>query len=385
MTVTLSEIIKDLVKKRRQPTPGTPIPTLTLTSTVVACYNTINQREALKPLIDALSLEADILTKIPNEPTNIPGIEHLTRIALKYSPNLVGWYFSLPPYQKKVYRSRYYNYFFHLGLYRFLLNAFKNSPAKYYIAANDHSGVSQIGFVAARDAGLKTIYVQHAAVSDLFPPLMVDYALLDGEDARQKYLNAGSTKAEIHLIGTMKYDPYLQKTLDRGPNVGVCIGIAANDIEQNIALCRQLDKNRETFTVRFHPAVSSEVRERFTAHNWKVSLPEDENALDFILRCHSIISGDSTILLEAIILKRRPLYFASDGVGLDYYGFLKTGILDNVWYRHEHVLQALSRPFDIEKHRLKAKHYCATLYTDDEANSTTRAVGILENILNGSK
>src|SRR5690606_23846387 len=226
------------------------------------------------------------------------------RLSLRYALKQILWYYTLPAYQREMYRSRYYNYYKVLGQYRHWLKAFKKSKAKYYIAANDHSGLSQIGFVAARDAGLKTIYIQHAAVSNLFPPLMVNYALLDGRDARDKYANAGSSQAEVHLIGTMKYDPYLQDPQLNSPGelTGICIGTVAHDIEKNISLCHRLEEMQKPFCLRFHPAVTAETRRLFTTNGWQASEPESETALDFIVRCHTIISGDSTILLEASVL-----------------------------------------------------------------------------------
>ncbi len=211
----------------------------------------------------------------------------------------------------------------------------------------------------------------------------MDYALLDGEDAKQKYLAAGRTKCQIHLVGTLKYDPYLNsdKLNTPGELIAVCLGALACDYDQNYQLCTELEKENKPFCVRFHPAVEATVRKRFTDRNWKISYPDQETALDFILRCHTIISGDSNILLEAIILKRRPIYFASDGIGLDHYGFLKNGIVDTVHYRWEHVIEALSQPFDIETHRRRAKHYHDTLYTEWEGRSTELAMKYIRGIL----
>lgn len=383
--VTLREVIKEIhTQYRVNPKSLSPPPELHLDKSVVVTYKTINQREALKAVVAEFSDKVTLLTQISGEESNIPGHEYLQRMALHYAPRLVAWYFTLPPYQKRIYRNRYYTIYYTLGLYRYLLHKFKRGSARYYIGANDHSGLSQIGFVAARDAGLTTIYIQHAAVSDTFPPLLVDYALLDGADAADKYLKAGSTRTKIHLIGTMKYDQYLQNPErdKRSDLVGVCIGIAANNIDKNLELCAALKRARQPFCVRFHPAVSAEIRERFQNQGWQFSNPESENALDFILRCHTVISSDSTILLEAIVLKRRPLYFASDGVGMDYYGFLKAGILDKAYFQTEEVMLGLKANFNLEIHRRAAKLYCDTLYTEDEGKSTQRAVQIINALIN---
>lgn len=378
--------MKDLIKtylQTRGAIKNEPHKNPEINTEIIISATTLNQFHALKPIIDKLGNAATLISENPDIQPDQPDVDYYKRLSLRYAIKRLMWYYTLPPYQREVYKSRFYNYCKFLGQYRHWLKAFKNSSAKYYIAANDHSGLSQIGFVAARDAGLKTIYIQHAAVSDLFPPLMVDYALLDGEDAKQKYANAGPSKAEIHLIGTMKYDPYLQNPeLNKPGNlIGVCIGGVANDIEKNITLCQTLQEMEQSFCLRFHPIVTAETRQAFTSNGWEASEPEKETALDFILRCHTVISGDSTILLEASVLKRRPLYFASDGIGQDYYGFLKSGVLDKAYFTPEEVVKALQQPFDLENHRQKAKHFCDTLYTPAEGHSTDRAISILENIL----
>lgn len=386
MRVTFSEIVKDLLAKRKATRNNRKayFEAPEIEKPIVFCYNTINQREALKPLIAAFAEKAETIGENPDFFPNQPDISYYHRLSLQYSVDLIRWYYTLKGYHKKVFRSRYYNFHLRLGQFRHLLSIFnKSKNLRYYIASNDHSGMSQVGFVAAKKAGIKTIYVQHASVSDKFPPLDVDYALLEGEDAKSKYLAAGPTRAKIELVGTMKYDPYLQRSeLDiLGELIGVCLGIECHDYDQNFALCAELEKLKKPFSLRFHPAVSQSIRKRFSEAGWAFSQPEEETALDFIMRCHTIVSGDSNILLEAIILKRRPLYFASDGEGLDYYGFLKAGILDTTHFRFEHVIIALGEDFDIASHRQSAKYFCDTINSPFEGRSTELAIKSLNKII----
>lgn len=386
MRVTFSEIIKDLIAKRKaaRNNPKAHFEAREIERPIVFCYNTINQREALKPLIAAFAEKAETIGENPDFFPNQPDVLYYHRLSLQYSVDLIRWYYTLKGYHKTVFRSRYYNFHLRLGQYRHLLSIFsKSKNLKYYIASNDHSGMSQVGFVAAKTAGIKTVYIQHASVSDKFPPLDVDYAFLEGEDAKAKYLAVGPTNAKIELIGTMKYDKYLQRgDLEKpGPLIGVCLGIICHDFDQNFALCEELTRLKKPFSLRFHPAVDQSIRKKFSESGWAISEPEDETALDFIMRCHTIVSGDSNILLEAIILKRRPLYFASDGEGLDYYGFLKAGILDSTHFRFELVLKALEDDFDIAAHRDQAKYFCDTINSTFEGRSTELAVQNLDLII----
>jgi len=55
------------------------------------------------------------------------------------------------------------------------------------VVANDHSYPCTTIVKAAQDEGVKTVYIQHASVSDKFPALKFDYALLEGLDSLEKY------------------------------------------------------------------------------------------------------------------------------------------------------------------------------------------------------
>lgn len=351
---------------------------------IVVCVDSINQREALQPIIDHFGSQITLIGSNPDLVPHMPAISALKSLSRPYALHRLIWNYTLGPYRKEVYRRRFYEYHGHLGAYRFWREAFKKGKAKYFIAANDHSGLCPIAFAAAKNAGLQTIYVMHSTVSDLFPPLRVDHALLDGQDAKRKYLGAGPTKAEIHLAGTMKFDKHLRSPRVDVPGdfVGVCLGWnKLTDIPANIALCEMLEGNRVPFALRFHPAVNGDVRKLFIERGWTVSNPEEENPLDFILRCHTVVSSDSNILLEALVLKRRPVNFASDGRLHDYYGFVKSGLVDGVYYSPEEVVSALSQPFDMDKHRAVARWYCDTLNTAEEGHSTERALKILNDIV----
>lgn len=389
--ILLSSLLKSLRQTTAEAKQSSPlihaVQNPPVTTPILIAFDTINQREALKGIISNLGSQATTLSYLPENQTESPPDIYFKSLALKYKYHLIYWFFTLKGRDADVFKKRFYKYYNILGVYHHLLQKLKKSPSlKLYIGSNDHSGLSQAGFIAAKKAGIPSLYIQHASVSDKFPPLTMDYALLEGEDAKQKYLAAGTNPTtRIHLVGTLKYDPYLNsEKLDiPGRLIAVCVGALACDYDQNFNLCSQLEKENKPFCIRFHPAVQPDIRKRFTDRNWNISYPDKELALDFILRCHTIISGDSNILLEAIILKRRPVYFASDGIGLDYYGFLKNGIVDTVHYRYEHVIESLSQPFDLETHRGRAKHYHDPLYTEYEGRSTELAMKYINEIVFG--
>ncbi len=386
MRVSFKEIMLDLLKRHRKPVEAAEKAVLDhyrINAKVAICYNTVNQKAALQPVIDAIGSQAAGLSENPSFGLPMPDTAYFNRQALAYTIDLLRWYFFLPSFQREIYRARYYNYFLRLGQYRFLLSRFRNSPhLQVYIASNDHSGLSQIGFVAAANAGIKTVYIQHASVTEKFPPLRADYAFLEGADAADKYKVAGASNTVVSLVGAMKYDRYLKlPMLDKpGAYLGICIGMEGHNYQANLALCTQLKELGEPFLIRFHPRQTAAVRALFTTHQAYFS-DTGQSALDFIMDCHTIISGESNILLEAIILKRRPIYFASDGEVKDHYGFLKNKVVDRAYQTVAECMEGLRADFDLDFHRQQAKYYNEVLYTTDEGNSTALVMKAMDEIL----
>src|SRR5690606_2893843 len=93
----------------------------------------------------------------------------------------------------------------------------------------------------ARNLDIKTVYMQHASVSCLFPALNFDYAFLDGESAYETYLQCeGNRSAHDCMLRDRKVIFSGQKKelsrsrLSPRPKV---VGLAVNvlDINEDIA------------------------------------------------------------------------------------------------------------------------------------------------------
>lgn len=377
MRVGVREILLDLKKKQREVKINSEIVRSVepkeFTTPYVFSFNTTNQRDALLPLYEALDPEAELISENGDFTDELLPDAFLKAEFLKYSSKMLAWFYAFKGRDREVFRSRYYNFYRRLGQYNYYHDAFVRSKGivKAYIASNDHSGLSQVGFVAARNAGVPTVYIQHASVSENFPPLKADIAFLDGEDAQQKYLAAGKTETQIYLVGSLKYDPYLKRReIDESKQlVGVCIGMVYHDIDQNFELCEALENEGTPFCLRFHPLMDVAVQQRFGERGWQIS-PKEEKAPDFVLRCGAIVSGDSNILLEAIILKRKSIYFASTGKTIDYYGFVKQQICQKACLTIDEAITQLNENFDMPFHRRMAKRYHDTLGTEYEGRST---------------
>jgi len=381
------QLLLDLSKKQKAfgsfpDTEDAPIPKIT--SPLLIAYDTLNQKAALSNLMDGIGGKSKVISFHPNHRNLNIDERTWTQLALDYKKEFLKGALKFKGYDKRVFKWRWEKYYEILGVYEYIRRMMEKSipELKLFIGANDHSGLSQYGFVAARMLGLESLYIQHAAVSDKFPPLRMTYALLDGQDARDKYLSAGNTDTEIRLIGAMKYDTYLSspEVNQSGSLVGICFSHVAHDLHENLALCEALEKEGVDFALRFHPAVKKDVRNKFSSRGWEISEPETENSLDFVMRCHSIVSSDSNILLEAILMKRRSVYFSSDKQSMDYYGFAKKGVVEKICLSWKDVMNLLSTEFDLETHRRRAKYFHDPLYTEWEGRSTELAIKYIEEL-----
>lgn len=356
-----------------------------VTREIVILVQTDNQYYALLPVIQRFGNWAQLLDFRAPQGGIPPSNEDLQHLALKYSRQMFLSLFTMTGEDRNIYRKRFFNLHTILGQYEFISQIItqKKSPLKLLIASNDHSGYSIMAFLACKEHQVKSLYIQHASVNKGVTPLIMTYAFLDGEDARDKYENAGPSETKISLTGNMKLDPYLNKPDITAPGKYISVGISLYfcDIEKNFKLCRALEAKDLPFIVRFHPNVPPDIREKFTSQGWMIS-DNRETALDHIIQTKAVISGDSTILLEAIMLYRRPIYFASTGVN-DFYQYLENGMLDKAYTEIDDLVNSLFNDFDMTHHRQKAKYYNDALYSDYEGKSIDRTAKLISEIIEG--
>jgi len=351
-------------------------------SKVLISVHTKNQIAALEPLTEFIN-EHTIFSTLEGYKRHQFAEGELSKYAGKYFFHLIVWYFQFNKKERNIYLKRFRHYYYLLGIYRFLINYF-NSPEKplLYIASNDHRGPSQVGFIAAQNSGVRTLYIQHASVSKAFPPLKVDFALLDGEDSADKYYSPTST-TRIALVGAMKYDKYLAANLHKtkGEIFGICLSDYYCNFDKVKRLCELMDAQGHSFEIRTHPALSSKNLIKFYSKEWTLSDGRVENSLDFILRCHTIISGDSTILLDSLVLGRRSIYFSSDGSRADYYGYYEKGMFPKIYIEPEEVLSSLTENYELSLYRSAAKHFNSVIGTQFEGKSGQLAWSHIESIM----
>ncbi|MBE0508893.1 MAG: hypothetical protein IBX50_19585 [Marinospirillum sp.] len=209
---------------------------------------------------------------------------------------------------------------------------------EFVITANDHNVPNRCMLAVAHHLGIKTVYLQHASVSSIFPALRVNYAFLDGQCALDTYL-----ECEPNQPNTTRIVPIPQvilsgqkKQLKRvGKSSINTVGVALNaldDVQKGIAFVNNLVAEGVYIRLRWHPGQgimdTQAYRDAFEI-NKKVVLsdPKQETISDFMENIGWLIAGNSSIHLEAALAGVMPIYYElTPPDHPDYYGYVKHGL-----------------------------------------------------------
>lgn len=307
--------------------------------------------------------------------------------ALLFLPKIIKLYKKQNDRVRESFRYRFDEFWLTYGYYiatRIWLHELKPSVV---LISNDHIMRTRVTNLAARQEGIPTIYIQHASAADRFPPLSFDFALLEGMDAANKYNQAGSSPTKSFLIGIPRADSFLdnRNRNNQVHNLGICTN-SLDPIDKVASICLAI-KGRFpdlNLSLRPHPSelwlfpgnqkICYETDARF-------SNPLVEAPMQYLGSVDAIIACDCNIILEASLINVFPIYYDFAQKKLDYYGFLKNGLVS---YRSKDneliafVEQLVQKKPDI---RQKAKYYCNTLLTPLEGKSTSLAVNLIKQII----
>lgn len=284
----------------------------------------------------------------------------------------IKWFFYLTQNKKKA--LRYFDLLFTVnGTYEESVRLLKKSKPKAIVFTNDHLVIARSLLLAANDLGIKTYYIQHASVSTHFPPLEFTYALLDGNDALLKYKKSGPLKSEVQLVGMTKFDGYINQVNNN--NKISTLGIAFNMGDQidDVKICIYNIKSKHPdlkIIARPHPA---EKRNLTLLNEVTLSYPSTESAFDFIKSIDCLISGDSSIHLEAVLLNVFACYYNfSKSKRFDFYKYVENGLL-----KHYETIEDLNKELGRLKIfkpniQTKANFYNAAIGSDFYGKSTIK-------------
>jgi hypothetical protein len=243
---------------------------------------------------------------------------------------------------------------------------------KKVIVTNDHSICPLSFLLAAKNKGVRSYYIQHASISEAFPKLLPDVALLEGQQSLDFYNKIGNYSKEIRLIGIPRMDGVLgyRNKYDKCRIVGVCLKshYPSELIKSIIAEVRAI-KSVTKIILRPHPGDPVDLFKSLDDDDIDFSDARKERPVEFIKKIDVLISGESSIILEAALMRIRTLYIDDKCLPFDLYGYVKYGI--TTFVNMQDIKKTIeSTSFEnIQKSYDCCKYYCDTINTVDENRS----------------
>lgn len=204
------------------------------------------------------------------------------------------------------------------------------------VMANDHLPFHRSLMHEANARKIPTMYVQHAAVTEEFPPLGFSYSLLDGEDSFRKYDTKEGNSGQIYLTGGIRFDvikDFPKKKLEK-LTVGVAINLVDNEKKVK-EVCEGIKKHlgeRGTVVLRPHPQMDIEYWGRWCEENGMgFSNAKEEPSFGFISRISVLLANQSSIHLDAAMCRTPSVvYGMSESELEDNYAFVENGMVPRV-------------------------------------------------------
>lgn len=344
---------------------------------------TLNNQRTLLPIIEGLlpQHEVTLITKfrksLPYSRIYWHSLCHIIKFQKVYN--------QLSDSEKIVVRSVFTDFIaahaFYVAIDRFVR---KNKQLKFIVFANDHILVNRCFIESAIKYHIKTIYTQHASVSKAFPSLSFNYSFLDGKESYEKYQQIGNIHGKVFISGSPRFDALK----DIHPSSVKCIGIAVNALD-NLAQVKRLCEDltsllHEHLIVRPHPSMEKlSIWQELKDKGYEISYPTQENSFKFASRIKFLIANESSIHLDCNLMKTPSiLYNLSDHPVLDYYSYVKNGLI-TYCDSEENLLKLINSGLSIDV--LKVKYYNAALGTQHECKVGKLIAEIIDSVLNGKE
>lgn len=358
---------------------------------------TLNQRNAMLALLGRLDISEVLIViyqGLSKSPLRIPKLSDsylpLRKLYGMAMLQLFHSYFLAKPllriYKGRINSSHIY---FNLALFRAAIIVFdqyiKRLKPTTITVANDHNLFPLALLYSAKKNGVRSVYIQHAAVSEVFPKLLVDVALLEGRHALDTYNEIGNYAKAIKLVGIARLDGFVgfKKAWKKTDLVvGVCLKAyySAAQIDELINVIK-LSSSVSKIILRPHPGSSINFWSQIEKLNLPVSDSRTENSVSFLKGVDMVISSESTILLEAALGKIPTLYFDDMMVPFDLCGYSKNGIITSVIRSFAEIPRAIEEitVSEIDRCFGNCKYYCDTVGTPFQNKSVESLVDFYEN------
>lgn len=260
--------------------------------------------------------------------------------------------------------------------------------ARALVVANDDLPRIRVMLWAARDEGVTSFVLTHAAAPAHLPALVSDYALLEGVDSLQKYSEVGESNTKVYLIGVPKFDRYF-RYINRHEmlrSVAVCTN-QFDPLERTEEVCKAIRARIPAIRLLLRPHLNDpriqDWRIMATKYDLEFSDCRSELSFDVMKRVDAVVAGESNILLDAALMNVTPLYYDFAESHFDWLGFERNGLVEYS-STPEELIEALNmliwkRP----PVRIKARRYCMTIGCKYDGRSAQLASKLILQLLAG--
>ena len=378
--------------------------------------SSINQLNSIKSTIEGLKINGNefYLSVFKNLLDQNNRIDHMISVKFKFKVIMVSMslfflkalplYLNLKKKGKKKEISWYFHKFCESYIYiPFFLEELEKIRPKLVVVSNDHTVQTRSLRLSAEMLGIKTLYMQHASVSEIFPPLEFNYALLDGNVAFQIYKNCykinkknykifeqNVANCQILLTGQKKsvYIDTLQKK-----HTVLQIGVATTK-QDNFSYVKNLLKillsMKFKCIIRTHPSQSLSFIKQlkdFIKDNEMLSWSDshEQSLVEYFLNLNALIASNTGIHLEGALAGLPTFYYEmSDKVyKSDYYSFVKNDISENLEnnFSFESLIFSIKRLENSKRRQTAIKNYSETFGSFWQNREGELSALIINNIL----
>lgn len=350
-------------------------------SELLVVVPTLTNKKAVKTIIE--NIQNDCFSVWGNFRKDLP-------FALFYLRSIKGLslfqklYNSSSQEDKLLMRRYYYNFMLTYGVCKtFDIMLRDNSQLKIIVFANDHITPCRCLIEAAEKQGIKTLYVQHASVTERFPPLHFTYSFLDGQDSFEKYKTIGDMRGEIFLSGSPRFDDIAKiEKREKVYDVGIALNLMDNK-ERVLELCRYIAAHySRNIVVRPHPRMKWDLAE-FVKDGYAISDSKTESSISFLSRVRVMIANESGIHLDAALMEvPSALYNFRDSEILDWYSYIKNGLI-KVLRTKEEAVETLRDGISMSEGNVRL--YNAAFHTSCEGKVGKMIGQFISDIINKSE
>jgi hypothetical protein len=251
------------------------------------------------------------------------------------------------------------------------------------IFANDHNVQNRLFLHACKMQAIYTSYIQHAPITEYFPPLSFDCSFLYGKIDYDKYNAIDAVSTKTVLVGIPAFDQYInsRRKIEKVNVVGVSFNIL-DDVEKVKNIANYIvSELRVKVVIRPHPRDIRVIS--FNNELISYSDAKKEDSFTYLQKIDMHISGDSGIHLDSALMNVPSFYYRMANGGLvDYYGFVKNRMIDSIEKYQDidlYINKMAKGKYDC--FYLRSKGYCASIGSDWDGKVVKHIKEILKNDL----